>query len=132
MGIWSLTSRPSYLQVVRDQESGELGFKVKPSTKVGKVFAAFCSNKSLSQSEVRFVHEGGWAPMRQLFLIHCVQCSLLAAKCWLTSNWYFRLLLCATCYILKHSMIPRGPCILGTLKTPENVTIDPEGEYTNE
>ncbi len=27
--------------------------------------------------------------------------------------------LCATCLILKHSLIPRGPCILVTLKTPE-------------
>lgn len=43
---------------VKDQSGGEVRFKVKPTTAMGKVFDAFCQKKSLEPATVRFLFDG--------------------------------------------------------------------------
>mmetsp|Transcript_31201 Transcript_31201/g.79545 ORF Transcript_31201/g.79545 Transcript_31201/m.79545 type:complete len:93 (+) Transcript_31201:163-441(+) len=44
--------------IVKDQHGTEVMFKVKPHTKLGKVFSAYCQKKSLQNDAVRFLFEG--------------------------------------------------------------------------
>jgi small ubiquitin-related modifier len=43
---------------VKDQNGGEVVFRVKPHTKFEKILNAFCSKKSVDVNQVRFVFEG--------------------------------------------------------------------------
>ncbi|GHP09788.1 hypothetical protein PPROV_000852300 [Pycnococcus provasolii] len=43
---------------VKAQDGSEMFFKVKPSTKMGKVFAAYASKKSVEQRSVKFLFDG--------------------------------------------------------------------------
>ncbi|KAI7843912.1 hypothetical protein COHA_002454 [Chlorella ohadii] len=43
---------------VKDQNGGEVVFRVKPHTKFDKILNAFCSKKSVDPAQVRFVFEG--------------------------------------------------------------------------
>ncbi|GAB4820914.1 hypothetical protein N2152v2_007960 [Parachlorella kessleri] len=43
---------------VKDQDGGEVVFKVKPTTRFEKIFNAFCQKKAVDQTQVRFVFDG--------------------------------------------------------------------------
>lgn len=43
---------------VRDQQNGEVVFKVKRSTRFKRVLDAFCNKKSWDSAQVRFAYEG--------------------------------------------------------------------------
>jgi hypothetical protein len=40
---------------VRDQNQGELHFKLKPSTKMAKIFDAYCQKKGLAVNTLKYV-----------------------------------------------------------------------------
>lgn len=42
---------------VKDQQGGELAFKIKRNTKLSKVKEAFCKNKGLDPNHVRFMFD---------------------------------------------------------------------------
>ena len=44
--------------IVKSQDGAEMQFKVKPTTKFGKMIAAYCSRKGLDEKTVRFVFDG--------------------------------------------------------------------------
>ncbi|KAK9808208.1 hypothetical protein WJX73_009073 [Symbiochloris irregularis] len=44
--------------VVKDQANSEIQFKVKPSTKFGKIMASYAANRSIDQKSVRFLYDG--------------------------------------------------------------------------
>jgi small ubiquitin-related modifier len=44
--------------VVKAQDGAEMQFKVKPTTKFGKMITAYCSRKGLDEKSVRFVFDG--------------------------------------------------------------------------
>jgi len=43
---------------VKDQSGGEVVFKIKPSTKFGRVREAYCQKKAWDVGQVRFVFDG--------------------------------------------------------------------------
>jgi small ubiquitin-related modifier len=43
---------------VKDQSGGEIVFKIKPSTKFGRVWDAYCQKKAWDVGQVRFVFDG--------------------------------------------------------------------------
>lgn len=50
---------PSHLSVkVVGQDGNEVFFKIKPSTKLGKLMKAWCSRQSVQESSVRFLFDG--------------------------------------------------------------------------
>lgn len=44
--------------IVKDQNGGEVHFKIKGTTKLGKVMDAYCAKKALNESTVKFVFDG--------------------------------------------------------------------------
>mmetsp|Transcript_8703 Transcript_8703/g.15052 ORF Transcript_8703/g.15052 Transcript_8703/m.15052 type:complete len:97 (-) Transcript_8703:20-310(-) len=44
--------------VVKDQTGGEVHFKIKTSTKMEKVFKAYCDKKSLTAEHIKFMYDG--------------------------------------------------------------------------
>ncbi|KAK9808157.1 hypothetical protein WJX73_003041 [Symbiochloris irregularis] len=44
--------------VVKDQTGGEVHFKVKPTTKFGKIMASYAANKSVDQKSIKFIFDG--------------------------------------------------------------------------
>ena len=61
-GDVSTTAQHIKIVVVQGHESAETGegteFKMKPSTKFGKMMQAYCSNKGLDQRQLRFHYDG--------------------------------------------------------------------------
>jgi len=43
---------------VKDQEGGEVTFKVKPSTRFEKILEAYCKKKAVDKTTVRFLFDG--------------------------------------------------------------------------
>ena len=43
---------------VKDQSGGEVVFKIKPTTKFGRVLDAYCQKKAWDSGQVRFVFDG--------------------------------------------------------------------------
>ena len=44
--------------IVRDQQGGEVHFKVKPNTKFTKVFDAYCNKKAVAIDAYTFMFDG--------------------------------------------------------------------------
>ncbi|CAL5226904.1 g9778 [Coccomyxa viridis] len=44
--------------VVKDQNSGEVHFKVKPTTKFSKIFDAYAGKKGVEAANIKFLHDG--------------------------------------------------------------------------
>ncbi len=51
--------KPGSIEIkVKDQHEGEMFFKIKIKTKLGKVFDAYCERQGLARNTIRFLFEG--------------------------------------------------------------------------
>jgi small ubiquitin-related modifier len=54
-----MLSMASFIELkIKDQDGGEVHFKVKYGTKMDKLFDAYCTKKGLDKNAVRFLFDG--------------------------------------------------------------------------
>eukprot|EP00889_Picochlorum_renovo_P000204 jgi/Picre1/27234/NNA_000203.t1 len=56
--VFFQSRKQEWTSPVRDQQNGEVVFKVKRSTRFKRVLDAFCNKKSWDSAQVRFAYEG--------------------------------------------------------------------------